>query len=85
MSNQLAVKFSIEQGVNGWVQTFYMVQIKGVERRGLWQHLGFIKKQIGRVPWLLTRDFNVVKNLKEKWDGKSLINCYEPEFGECVN
>lgn len=39
---------------------------------------------MNRDPWLLAGDFNVVKNMKEKW-GSEKLNIYEMEFSDWTN
>jgi len=64
-------------GENHWVQTVVL------ERKDLWQQLRSVKQSIGSHARLILGDFNVVRDLSEKWDGLRL-NSYE-EFGECLS
>jgi hypothetical protein len=67
-----------------WFHTFVYGANKSIERRPLWQHLHSIKARVSGHPWIISGDFNVVRNLDEKWGSHSL-NTYEVEFGDCLN
>ncbi|XP_062155223.1 uncharacterized protein LOC133863288 [Alnus glutinosa] len=55
----------------------------GLERRSLFKELTEVKVAMGRKPWLITGDFNVIRFLDEKW-GKEGFSCYEKEFVDCI-
>jgi hypothetical protein len=48
----------------------------GPDRRSLFKELNEVKVAMGRQPWLITRDFNVIRFPNEKW-GKEGFSCYE--------
>jgi hypothetical protein len=43
-----------------------------------------MKLQVSSKPWILCGDFNVVRQLSEKW-GVDSLNAYELEFDNCLN
>jgi exonuclease III len=55
----------------------------GPERRSLFKELTEVKVAMGRKPWLITGDFNVIRFPDEKW-GKEGFSCYEKEFDDCI-
>jgi hypothetical protein len=66
------------------VHSFIYGANKDADRRGLWQHLEWVKNHIGMRPWLLSGDSNVVCSSQEKW-GHDLLDGYESDFVEYIN
>lgn len=54
------------KGENHWVQTVVL------ERKDLWQQLRSVKQSIDSHARLILGDFNVVRDLSEKWNGLRL-------------
>jgi hypothetical protein len=57
---------------------------QGLERRTLWQSLNNLKIKLGDVPWILTGDFNAIRDYQEKW-GVGSLSCYDTEFVDCIS
>lgn len=82
-SQVISCKVKFDQGKRDCFMSLVDVFTKGVERDSLWVELEMFKESIGDQPWLLARDFNVVKSPDEKLDGVGL-NTYEQEFCSCL-
>ena len=67
-----------------WYHSFVYGDNKGVDRKLLWTNLASVKASVGNNPWMICKDFNVVKFLIEKL-GFDKLNSYEVEFGKCLN
>ena len=63
--------------------TFVYAYNDGMDRRRLWKELEVIKHSVGRNPWMLAGDFNVVMSPLKKL-GRERLNIYEKEFVDCV-
>jgi hypothetical protein len=73
---------SKDSGANWMLSAFYGAT-HGTDRRNLLKELRLMKDTMGRLPWLITGNFNVIKYPEEKW-GKEGFSCYEKEFVECI-
>jgi hypothetical protein len=67
-----------------WFHSFVYGANKGVDRKLLWVNLSSMKGKVANNAWMICGDFNVIKNLAEKW-GSDKLNSYEIEFGQCLN
>lgn len=68
---------SKDSGVN-WMLSVVYGATSGPDRRGLLTKLRVLKAAMGRVPWIITGDFNVIRFPEEKW-GKEGFSYYERE------
>jgi hypothetical protein len=66
-----------------WMLSAVYGATHGPERRTLFKELTVVKADMGRKPWLITGDFNVIIYPDEKW-GKEGFSCYEKEFVDCI-
>lgn len=49
----ITCEIEVDQGKKRWIQSFIYGSTRGLDRKALWQHLGFIKMQIAFVSWLI--------------------------------
>jgi len=66
-----------------WMLSAVYGDTQGPNRRSLLHNLSLLKASMGRIPWLITGDFNVVRSPDEKW-GKEGFSFYEKEFIDCL-
>jgi hypothetical protein len=73
---------SIKEG-SSWFHLFVYGANNPLDRRLLWQHLISIKARVSPNPWIVSSDFNVVRQLDEKWGSDRLSS--DLEFVDCLN
>ncbi|XP_062155298.1 uncharacterized protein LOC133863345 [Alnus glutinosa] len=73
---------SLDSGGSWMISEVYRVN-HGPESRSLFKELIEVKVAMGRKPWLITGDCNVIRFSDERW-GKEGLSCYEKEFVDCI-
>ena len=90
---QVTIMSRSSQSLHCWFQltdmqcdfflTFIYAMNDGMDRRKLWSDLEIFQSSIVDAPWLLARDFNVIKDPSEKLGGL-VLNSYEHDLLACT-